>query len=1299
MAKFNTSAASQGGQLEDLQRLATPELPTGAPVEQQPTQQEAPPVQSGGLLDDIAAAPLPEEAPAAPEVDPAVQQGIQAGTDAIAQGEVDTRFDIDPIFDRARDTSRIDKWVPQGDITVPDTGNGGLWNRSNNLVANVQSGKILPGISVTKNKFENLTPAENAEVIRESQEKEGSLSAAAHSVGAVEFNPQINKQVPNAQYLTIGSAVVEDMMYQSAFGESDQALDPIAQAQGEQVAVPKSSLTKEALREQAKDAPIVPKAQNNAQLGRQIQQEYLRQTGQDINTPIPQAEAETLGDAFKEMWAVSNPTMVNRVENRADRAQTGYQLTAEGVAKLTQGNQLRKRMFPKTNVRPSKKALPSGKLPGDVGATQVKKASGKVGQVNFSNTIEDAMKNLSTVPNVVDKQRGKILFATVLPVLAGAVDTSDPVNGWKATINNVGQDKVDSFNAKASADARSENPQGLDPNAMMGELHNKLAQEVRSIAMERNGANYLTYGVQAFNGRIAPQQSFFDPTTSKAVRFVTRNAVPAVAKPGSRIDKNLRQMYSLIVLPAALKDADALLPNERDRMLDVHSDKLEAWGDRLAAKVDAITDEQYEAVAQAVEAGKAITDPDFPQIGLDLDPAADQDLIKVISDKGEDGPHFIDGVIDYAKYAKAKRAGKPYSSYFNAYIDGKTNGLASNGIQMGEIPTAQLTGVIRSQKETLLDPGGDIRDRLRDIAIDSIDEGFDGVKDDQVSAINDVARKVYSHRNLNKATTMTFGYGKEISSFVKNIEETIDLLSQTEASSNQPADTLPDSPLEWSTDQKNEYMQWQKARLKEESSYPGYDPEILFHSSTQQNLDSDNFRYRPVNVPNKGASGKGPGIFTHGYDVDGSKFGGNVFAVIYDKKSPTYSGKEDTSDTAINETFIPQKAVGEITRIWPPAGKVKENFAASRKPKGDSNQATLNDSLAQLEASGMTRAEVAQTLLTKYEGALTEVLSKDAIDSRKLMRSSAVLHAAYNEIMQIKSYTGMDLKFGKYESTGYEGADTTSYNLYQDGKKQSRVAAHYKSVETAAAQRKRGDQLVAGDYAYGGSIPGPVQSLDAATVAMSLSGKSWDKLKAKSGGNPYVHTIYDAFKMDANGYDAVLEEVNKNWLEASMEWNYLDETLKATMAARKKAQDKFKNRRDDDTIPVQEAIYFNQMTTLHHPETGGRPFLKDLAKKITGTTDLPFHSKEFPSALEAVQKFDVELAKHGYDTANPPEVPTVKQYKVFLNFLEKTLEADKRLASMVKKVNYKKKELKKEILKNGHQLPSGEKIALQYYSH
>ena len=42
-----------------------------------------------------------------------------------------------------------------------------------------------------------------------------------------------------------------------------------------------------------------------------------------------------------------------------------------------------------------------------------------------------------------------------------------------------------------------------------------------------------------------------------------------------------------------------------------------------------------------------------------------------------------------------------------------------------------------------------------------------------------------------------------------------------------------------------------------------------------------------------------------------------------------------------------------------------------------------------------------------------------------------------------------------------------------------------------------------------------------------------------SGGNPYMHTIYDAFKADANGFDVVVEEVNKNWMEAASKWSYL----------------------------------------------------------------------------------------------------------------------------------------------------------------
>ena len=302
----------------------------------------------------------------------------------------------------------------------------------------------------------------------------------------------------------------------------------------------------------------------------------------------------------------------------------------------------------------------------------------------------------------------------------------------QAEINNIGPSKIQKFQAaKVQQDKRAEaaaaegvtlDEDPYSPEENLASLVDKVAQEVRAVAQERNGANYLSYNVQGFQGRITPQQSFFNPTTSKAVRFVTRNATPSVANPGTRVEKNLRQMYAMMILPKSLK-ADVDLPVIREQKLTANSAKLEAWGDRLAAAVN-MTDAEYEAVSQAIEAGTPLTDPNFPQVrGLELDPEADAELIKHIESKGEDGPHVIDGLMDFSQYAKAKRAGRPHRSYFNAYMDGKTNGLASNGIQMGHLETAERTGVLRSNRNTLLDEG-DIRDELQKLAVESIADGW-----------------------------------------------------------------------------------------------------------------------------------------------------------------------------------------------------------------------------------------------------------------------------------------------------------------------------------------------------------------------------------------------------------------------------------------------------------------------------------------------------------------------------------------------------------------------------------------------
>ena len=96
---------------------------------------------------------------------------------------------------------------------------------------------------------------------------------------------------------------------------------------------------------------------------------------------------------------------------------------------------------------------------------------------------------------------------------------------------------------------------------------------------------------------------------------------------------------------------------------------------------------------------------------------------------------------------------------------------------MGHIETAERTGVIRTNRQTLLD-SGDIRDELARIATESIDQGWGGDTDGFESELNEVARGVFNHRDLNKKTTMTFGYGKEIESFTDDMLETAELLRQ-----------------------------------------------------------------------------------------------------------------------------------------------------------------------------------------------------------------------------------------------------------------------------------------------------------------------------------------------------------------------------------------------------------------------------------------------------------------------------------------------------------------------------------------
>ena len=1134
MGKFASASTSTGG-LSALEKMAQTELPTG------PAPEAAP-------------APAPEAAPQAAPIGSDLTQQPQAqpqqALEEIPTGLPEVGGTIDETFAEVERQAIPDlrkRWKesdPVNKATATTKVDGGIFDRANRMASAVETGQLLPAISLSNTAGWDVaqqggTGPEVAEAI--AADKAGSLIAAVNRVGAVTNADPRNPQF-DPDYIKAASLVTENMMAELSTGTNGDIVetenDPVAAAMQEEVGNPIDTRT---------GAPRqIAKAQANGRIGQMINQEFQRLKGQPVPEKLPTAEAETVGDAFKEMWAMQNPDLVRRTRDPKTQ-QVYFELTPLGEDVMAKGSTDRKRLFPSKNIKPSKVPLVTGKLLGDTGQNVVKNVQGAVGKQDFGKVLQESSRNMGQIANVVDPARLKILYATVLPVLQN-INNPEAYQTWEAEINNIGASKFAKYSAaEAQANADPENNQPYDAFGEMQKAAQKLANEVQSLAENRKGANYLSYATQGFQGRQSPQQSYFNPTTSKAVRFATRGAAPSIAKPGGRVEENLRQMYAMMLV----KGADGKLPNQREIMLKGAEAKLEAWGKKVSESI-AMSDADVEAISEAITQGMALTDPNFPQVAAPaLDPAADADLIAAIKAKGEDGPAFMDGLVDFANYAAAKREGKPHASYFNAYIDGKTNGIASNGIQMGNSKTARRTGVTRMSNTDYLDKEGDVRDVLKnDLLNDIAMNGFDGNLEGFESEMTAVANAVFSHRDLNKKTTMTFGYGKEISSFSSDMSDTIALLKA--------------------------------------------DPNAI-------------------------------------------------------------------KDPEMREAF--KTAIPLI--------------------EGEYDSATI-----------------AETLMGIYGPALEQVMSPEALQSRSVMRSASIMFAATNQLMSIKTYTGMDMNFGRDVQEDYDQADLTSYNLKGEkvaGGKKEFTSASRKSTPTSSAERQRGEgPAQAGEFAYGGSVVGPVQSLDAATVAMTTAGKSWKRMQAASGGNAYMHTIYDAFKVDANGYDVALEEINENWLEAGMNWSYLEETKKSTETAMDTFNKDMAKRDPNATVEPNEATYMNFILAPVESKSSGKTNMINFVKKV-GTAGS--FEKRGMNVWDQSKRMQQVMKNVGYDWRSPPPQPTNRQLKAFVGELNNQLTPLKRLGNAVTFTNAKKKELKAEIKKHGYRTKSGKVIPLQYYAH
>ena len=1122
MGKF-TGSTVQPGQVDQATQTTIE-----TPVQQ--IQEKTPQAQGSAfeaILNQKAASPeaAASEISAAADVDP----------DIAAQQERERVPALGERFQQAETASPKWKTTAPTDTEITDTKSGvqNLRARSKKLVDLVNNKQLSGGWGIGSNlktpdgqKIKDIYATQGPEAGQQALLTANANSPAAifQSTGATEIT-ETGTQV-DPQFIATLSAVTENfMMGAQTASEGGAPKEKIDQFSGE------------AELERPDADYEFSKAQGNSRLGTDIHREYQRVKNQREGRPTDQyndltpTQATVLGDLAKEIFAEANPDLIKRTEGTLEDP-VKFMVTAQGVDVLSKSAEARKRLFPTTNTRPSKTILPKGELVGE-GQKLTRKRTTKAGDLGNTRLIDEAMENLHSVPNVVDPRRSRVLLATALPAMLNAIEGK-----YDGTWNNVAGVGINALNdftaAKALADRKNEKarlqaakndqpffPTNYDVKKNMDSLVDTLAQSIRAVAQERNGANYLTYAMQSFTGRVHPQQTYFDPTASKIVRFATRNATPVIAKPGSRQEANLKQMYAMMLA----EGASEALPKQRLEILKIQGPKLANWGKQVKEALDAqIPAALAEQVAQAIDQNIPLTDPRFPQVPELKLPA---EITSYINSKSEDALSVLEGLVDYHEFTENYKNGKPHASYFNAYMDGKTNGIANNGIQLGVKEVAERTGVMRSDKaKTLLDDG-DIRaalaDRITEVEMDGIPGTIEN-KGPIYDLIKLFGQKKGAARDLQKDTTMQFGYGKELDSFKSNIDESIEKRATS-------------------------------------------DPD---------------------------------------------------FKLVYDR--------------ALNEVGNPDKLRDIVHGV--------------------------------------------------YMDALVKTLSADAADARAVMRANATMFGLMDEIFSIKGPSGFNINIA---GTDYEldAESDVHYTITKDGQRLHKAAAIGQRKDTSAAERGGTPGL----YAYGRSLPAPIQSLDAYTVAKTVSGRSWEKLKQNSGGNPYIHTIYDAFKVDANGYDVVLEEANKNWLNGSFDWSYLEEAKNAYEAQAKKFWSDLKKMPGDKVLSAKDHGGVRMADYLMTAKGDRIP----LTNKIAKTTFHEHHTAEEHGkhAKALAEKAMQVLIKMGYKPGSGSM--TVDQYRWFFQFMHKNVyNLGHKNSSIVSKTNAKKADLRKQI---------DPKKVYQYYSH
>jgi hypothetical protein len=554
------------------------------------------------------------------------------------------------------------------------------------------------------------------------------------------------------------------------------------------------------------------KAKGNERLGREVFMSYQREKSSKAGQPtdsylqrIDQITPETftmIGELAKESYARANPDMLIRDDSEVGQSggQVYFQLTPLGAVNLNKTANSFQGLFAQPEVKPLNNPTQSGQSEYEQ-RMYTRIVTTKRGDLKDVSLVTEAASNYNTVGFVNDPRREAIGNLLAINAL---VNTKNINNQSYGNMFDIGAAKFQELEAEKErlkyAAQRIKDPEeqrlamlaaeDYNPQRILQGEREKFINIMASVNRESGKSNYLSYYYQALTGRMAPQQTLYNPGSHKTVRQITGsgNVYKFTVNQGSELETTWKEtMGALLFDRDGLKGSKLSTP-ERIKLFNQEAaksggqyDQIVGYGNELLAAAN--TFDKKSAKEMFINLREAKTPEQVNEMKamimqkFNVDPLSTGLKNVLASKKSGEAIHFADYFMDLAKYDAARKSNTPGGQQFTTSItielDGTTHGPATNAALLGVIDMAKRSGLLTTQDYTVLDEI-DMRDAMGDYMQRKIQnvEGLFPIE--QLVEHSDILDLAIDDREIFlKKSPMTMGYGQEIESLKMHVENAV----------------------------------------------------------------------------------------------------------------------------------------------------------------------------------------------------------------------------------------------------------------------------------------------------------------------------------------------------------------------------------------------------------------------------------------------------------------------------------------------------------------------------------------------